>query len=210
MNKSSYKKGTIILKPNDNINNFYHIESGIVRLYTITKDGRELTFNLYKPDTYFPMIPLITNTPNKYFFESFTNSKLTQIPKNEFLNLLKKSPEMLFDLTRRLLSGIDGLLSVIENLISGKALNKIAAVLMILSKRFGKPNGKSILIDLRLTHQQIAAITGLTRETTSLQMEYLQNSGLISYQKQIITIKNFSGLQNLTEDLNINPSPTAL
>lgn len=186
--ESSYKKGVTILNPGDVITEVFLVQNGVVRLYTISRDGNETTFNLLKPGTYFSMLSILTDAPNDYYFEAMTNVVVLRAPKNEFLKFLKSEPVVLFDLTKRILSGVNGLLLTIENLTSGKAGDRVKTMLKILAKRFGKATDNNTLIDLPLTHQQIANLVGLTRETTSLEIEKLISKKIIKYEEHKIII----------------------
>lgn len=186
--EASYKKGGTILSPDDPMNEVFFIKSGVVRLYTISRDGNETTFNLLKPETYFSMLSVITDIPNKYYFEALTKVEVLIAPKKQFLEFIKKEPEVLFDVTKRILSGVNELLLSIENLTSGKAGDRVATMLSILARRFSKKINNDILIDLPLTHQQIANLIGLTRETTSLEIEKLISKKIIKYEDHKIVI----------------------
>lgn len=198
---TTYQKGEAILNPNDEIIEVYYVKSGIVRLFTISKEGNETTFNLLKPQTYFPMFSVLTDTPNDYYFEAMTKTEILKVPKKEFLKFVRSEPEVLFDLTRRIVSGVNGLLLSIENLTSGKAQNRVSTMISILAKRFGKKiNSSEVLIDLPLTHQQIANLVGLTRETTSLEMEKLSAQKLIKYVNRKVVVHQ---LEKIEENIAI-------
>jgi len=186
--EASFKKGETIINPGDPMSEVFFIKSGVVRLYNISKEGNETTFNLLKPDTYFSMLSIITDIPNKYYFEALTSVEVFIAPKKQFLEYIKSEPDVLFDVTKRILSGVNGLLLAIENLTSGKAGDRVETILTILAKRFGKKTGEFILIDLPLTHQQIANLVGLTRETTSLEIEKLISKKYIKYEGHKILV----------------------
>lgn len=208
----AYKKNDVIIQPNETPSSVYFVKSGVVRLYTISKNGNEITFNLLKPGAYFSMMSILNDSENKYFFEALTNVTVSKAPKPEFLKFINDEQPVLMDLTKRVLSGLNGLLYSVENLLSAKASDRISSVLSVLAKRFGK-NGKNgeILIDLALTHQQIANIAGLTRETTSIEMGRLAKRGIISYHKRVITIKDLESLEEeLSASSESSTSPIAL
>ena len=63
---------------------------------------------------------------------------------------------------------------------SGDSYHRVIAALILCAKRFGQNRGKKIVIDLPLTHQDIADLAAITRETASLAMGKLTRKGLIS------------------------------
>ena len=62
------------------------------------------------------------------------------------------------------------------------AAEKLVYILQYLVARFGEPAERGMTkIDLRLSHQDIAEMVGLTRETTAVELHRLKDRGLISY-----------------------------
>jgi CRP-like cAMP-binding protein len=56
-----------------------------------------------------------------------------------------------------------------------------------------------VVIILPLTHQEIANLAGLTRETTSVEMKRLENDGFIGHQKHLLVVNNLSELEEELE-----------
>ena len=184
---TAYKREEIILRPDDPVPYVYYVVSGFVRMYCLLPDGKELTLNIFKPDTYFPVFLILGNSANTYYYQTITPVQLKRTPKAEVLTFLQREPDVLFDFTSRISVGVNGLLSNIQYLLFGPASGRVASVLLILSRRFGVKKDSAITIQLPLTHQDIANLIGLTRETTSLEMEKLVARKIISYDhKQVI------------------------
>lgn len=93
---------------------------------------------------------------------------------------------MLFDLTTRFAKGLNGLALRIEHLSSENVYTRVISLLLYLAAHFGS----SSLVDLPLTHQEVASLTGSTRETVSRQIERLKKKRLITYKRHTIVIKN--------------------
>jgi len=185
-----FKKKDTIINAQETPKGVYFIKSGNVRLYSISSEGQELTLNIFKPGSYFSMMWAIGDIPNDYYFQAMTPVEVWLAPKADLVGYLKKEPEVLFELTRRILIGLAGTLRSTELLLFGKASDKIYAVLVTLAKRFGQPGkNKETVIQLPLTHQDIANLTGLTRETVSLEIKRLERKGTIGYQKKLIFVK---------------------
>jgi CRP/FNR family transcriptional regulator len=174
----------------------FFVKSGFVRQYLISNDGKELTVNILKPETYFPIIWALNNVNNIYFYESLTDVTLLKAPKEEVVKQLENHPDLLFDLTKRTLSGLDGITRVMETLLTGNAHEQITSVILILAKRFGKPTiKKGIIIDIPLTHRLIGTLAGLSRETTSLELEKLTKNKIISRKNRFILVEDMEKLE---------------
>jgi CRP-like cAMP-binding protein len=164
-------------------------------MYQIFENGRELTLNIFKPGTYFPMIWAFSGQTNRYYFEAFSSAKVFIAPKDSVIKLLRSDPEILFDLTSRLVTGFGKLLSNVEQLLCANASQRITCTLVILANRFGKAvSDNRILITLSLSHEDIANLSNLTRETTSIEMKKLMDQKLITYTRRKIFIESLEKL----------------
>ncbi len=191
-----FRKREIILGAEEEPDGVFFIKSGYVRSYSISEEGREFTLNIYKQGTYFPAPWALADVPNTYFFEAMTPVELTKAPKEELLVFLRANPEILMDLTTRLLVGLNGLLVRIEHLLSKDAYHKVASAVFLAGRRFGKKAGKGkVIVELPLTHQDIADLSYLTRETTSLEMKKLEKQGLIEKRNRMLIIKDMNKLR---------------
>jgi CRP/FNR family transcriptional regulator len=140
------------------------------------------------------------------------DSKLYKIPRNLFENYLKENADVSFDLLKRILRGVDGLLSSYNHLLTGESSTRVASALLIAAKRFGdkKPDG-SIVIKLKLTHQDVANLSGMSRETASIAIEKLAKRGLLKKEKGLFVIKSMDELYSETYIENESlSSPTIL
>ena len=72
-------------------------------------------------------------------------------------------------------------------IISGDARTKIISLIYSLADEFGVKKNDKTLIKFKMTHKLMASLTGLTRETVTLQMIKLQKEGLIENVQQFIT-----------------------
>jgi CRP-like cAMP-binding protein len=193
---SPYDKNITILSAGENPKNVYYLKSGYVKMYSISESGKELTLNIFKPDTYFPGIWSIAQIPNYFFYETMVRSEISHIPNDSFLNFIKKEPEVLYDLTKRILSGLNGTLVRMDYLLSTNAHTRVSATLLMCSQRFGKQNSKGgIELQLPLTHKDIANLAGLSRESTSVELENMVRDGLIENKNRSFVIKNLAELR---------------
>ena len=203
----TYKRGEIILRSDDSPQGIIFLEEGFVKMNSIFPDGRELTLNIFKPQTYFPMTWAIADIPNTYFYQAMTNLKIRRMPKNLFLEFLDQNPDVLRELTTRILIGLDGLLTNIQYMLSGNSHYRVAAAILLCARRFGKKIGlNSVSVTLPLTHQDIGNIAGITRETATIAIDKLQKQGLITHHYRHLTINNLS----LLEQESTLPDPEKL
>lgn len=190
-----YKKGEVVLRAGDQPQGIFYLKSGYVRVYSFSKSGEELTLIIFKPGDIFPVSWAINNAPSGYFAESMTEASLWRVPREQFLEFVEDRPEILLELTSRMLERFLGLMRRMEYLAFGNAYAKIASILLICAERFGEKSGGNVVIQVPLTHSDIASLVGLTRETASIEMKKIEKKGLIGYRGRLLVVKNIRGLR---------------
>ncbi|MFI5265712.1 MAG: Crp/Fnr family transcriptional regulator, partial [Candidatus Levyibacteriota bacterium] len=114
-----FKKNQTIFWPDRQPSGVFYVKSGFIRQYLVSKDGKELTVNILKPETYFPLIWALNNVTNVYFYECLTEVTLLKAPREAVVKQLENYPDLLYDLTKRILSGLDGITKMMETLLTG-------------------------------------------------------------------------------------------
>lgn len=189
-----YRRGEIIIRAGDAPPGIFYLKSGYVRVYSFSKGGEELTLIIFKPGDIFPVSWAINETPSGYFAESMTAADLWRVPKDQFLEFIKDRPKILLELNRRILVRFLGLMRRMEYLVFGNAHSKVASILLICAERFGKKRAGGIEIDVPLTHNDIANLVGMTRETVSIEMKKLENRDFVTYWGKHLIVKNLRAL----------------
>ncbi|MDO8658081.1 MAG: Crp/Fnr family transcriptional regulator [Candidatus Levybacteria bacterium] len=191
----TYKKNDIVSRSDDIPSGVFYLKKGCVRLYSLSKDGEELTLILFKPQNIFPLIWAINNTSMRYYLEAMTPVEIFRSPREKFIEFIKSNPDVLYELLKRTLARSGDLMERMEYLVFGDAYAKIASILLILADRFGEEKDKGIVIQIPLTHKDIAALTGVTRETASLDLGKIEKKGIISFKGRKLIIKNLKVLK---------------
>lgn len=191
----TYKKNWSIVNPGDNLRTIYYIKKGYVRLYSISGEGEELTFIVYKPGEFFPLVvALFPPAPYAYWMETMTPSEIVSVPVESFKAFLDKHPELFRQISVEVMARLDRILRRMENLVFGTVSQRISLLILILCERFGKKVKDGISIEAPFTHKDIASLAGVTRETTSAIMSDLKKRGLIDNKNQHILVKDIAKL----------------
>ncbi len=202
----SYRKDEMIIREDAEPSGVYYLISGFVRLGSVFADGGELTLNIFKPGSFFPMIWAIGETKNSFFCQAMSPVKVYKTPRTEVIKFVKENQDVLFDLTKRILIGMDRLIVDIQYMLFGNSYNRIAAAILLSAKRFGEEReGRQIMIDLELTHQDIANLAGVTRETASIAIEHLKKKYVIRQLKKKFIVNDIEKLEEETFVVDNNP-----
>lgn len=192
--KHTYPKGQILVFADESPDHIFYIVKGRVRKYDVSYRGDEVIVNLFKPPAFFPMSWAINRTPNNYFYKTETESEVHIVPTEDALEFLKANPDVMLDLLSRIYKGMDGLLGRVVHLMSGTARSRVIYELIIECRRFGEQT-KDGGYKLGISEVDLAARSGLSRETISREVHKLKESGWVEVTTSSIIVKNMTELE---------------
>ena len=193
-----FKKGATIIHAGQTPNGVYYVKSGVIRSYWMSAEGTEVTQNMFKPHSFLPMSWAIAGIENNCYYDAMTDVLTNRAPKEAVLTFLKKEPDVIYDLLRRIYIGLEGLWMHMESLTTGNSATKLAASLFILVKRFGKKaEADNAIIELKMNEKDIASYAGMTRETTSRELQKLKKENIVDFQKGVVAIKDIKKLESM-------------
>jgi CRP-like cAMP-binding protein len=190
-----YKKGQILVRPGDLFGKIILEKTGFARVYKVADDEREISWPTLKPMWMYSLITALGNKKNEYYVETVTKMEAWVVPVDEFLNFLKT--EDLTEIYKSLISDLVELSEKMEQLVLADAYTKVAILINDLAINFGQKRGNEILIDFNIPHRVLASITGLTRETVTLQILKMQKDKILHNKGRSIVIKDIKILESI-------------
>ena len=145
---------------------YWMIEQGVVKTYTQTEEGTPITLGYWGINDLVGQ-PLSSIYP--YQVKCLTTVKACLVP-------LKKANQIT-DLIQRHLQQMEEVLYILR---SDKIYQRLRDILLWLGKKFGQAIEIGQLIDLRLTHQDLAELVGATRVTVTKLINQLEQEGFLS------------------------------
>lgn len=185
----------MLIRSDDDPQGIFCLTKGFVRQYKISKAGIELTLHILKPILYFPFVWAINGTPNVYNFEALTDVEVGRAPRDEVVNFIQDKPKIIFELMSELLEDYSESLTRVEHLVFSDAYRRVISVLLYIAKHFGVDDGNLTKVGHRFTHQDIATLVGVARETASIEMVKLEKRGLVEYSEHLMLLKSIKNLE---------------
>ena len=178
----------IIYAPGDPDGQLHFLLEGTVRLYKIYGEYKEATVALLKDGGVFGELSLEEGSWQDVFAEAVTDARVAVIRKSVLSEVIKRRPELamklLFSFSERLRQSDE----VIESLLDREVSARLSTLLSNLGDRFGEPDGSDMVLNVRLTHQDLANMIFSTREAVSKVMSEFQREGLIEVRSRRISI----------------------
>lgn len=178
------KKRTIIFQ-GEKPRSVFIVRSGVVKVYGITSEGDQRTVTLLGAGDIFPTSWAFGKTDTStYYYEASTDCLVLAVTKDEYMNALQNNPELKEQTFQTYVSHYIASTMHVYALEHSHAQDKLIYILQYLTTRFGEqePDGK-VRIALRLSHQDIAEMVGITRETAAVELHKLKHRGYIDYQR---------------------------
>ncbi len=191
-----------IFTPGDPDDQLYFLLAGTVRLYKIYGDYKEATTALLKDGGVFGKLNLVEGRWQDVFAEAVTESRVAGIQKASLERAIKSDPAFALKLFSSLSERLRQSDEVIESLLHREVSTRLATLLINLAERFGENNGVGVLIDVRLTHQDLANMIASTREAVSKVMSEFQREGVIESRNRRIAVVNREALGEYASTLS--------
>ncbi len=192
--KLFFKRGEMIIRAEEQPLGVMYLKSGIVKVYTISSKGEEVVVNIFKPGSFFPMSWALNDRKNNFFYEALTEVEIHRCLRDETVTFVEKNPDVLLDLLKRVYSGLDGVLERMSYVMGEDAYERLISEILISVKRFGEKVGEDKYL-LHFSEKDLAAQTGLTRETVSREIKKLKTKNLITINKDQTMTVVLRGLQ---------------
>ncbi|KXS49131.1 MAG: CRP/FNR family transcriptional regulator, anaerobic regulatory protein [Halanaerobium sp. 4-GBenrich] len=189
-----YKKDEIIFFENDSVKKLYLLVNGKVKLSMLSAEGKEKVLTILQEGDIFGELSLFDEDPHPLTAEAMDDARLLIIPWNEMEKMIIKRPSLAIKIIEALSKKTRLLTSQVRELVFQDAAGRLASLLSRLAEDFGREIEEGTVIDLVLTHQEIANLIGSSRVTVTKLINKFIDDGMITIKKRKIIIKDFESL----------------
>ena len=166
----------------------YLLKAGRVKIYKLLPDGKELTLAVLENGEIFGEMALIDEGPRGTIAETLDDSDICVIRRRDFEMLLKKKPDLAMHVTKLIGLRRREIENQLENLVFRNAPSRLAALLMSLAEKYGVRDSQGIILNVKLSQQELANLIGTPRETTSALFNEFKRLGFIDSRHRRIKI----------------------
>ncbi|GBE04049.1 global nitrogen regulator [bacterium BMS3Abin09] len=179
-----FKKNEIILYEEDTNEFMYVILLGKVKVVRTTEDGKEIILAIHKSGSFFGEMSLIDGKTSPASVIAIENVQIALLAKKDFFSIVFLHNKVTGNLLKILCTRLRRCWDTIQLLNFNNASNRTKMLLLMLTEEHGEKTPEGTILNIRLTHQNISDMTGLTRESVTRVIDKLQK------QKEIIVLKN--------------------
>jgi CRP/FNR family cyclic AMP-dependent transcriptional regulator len=156
---SLYKKGETVYHPDMQPRYVYFIKSGKVKMVTVNVEGQEFIQGIFKSNEYFGEPALLLNKAYLAHTIAIQDTEIIAVSKKDFFNFLEVNSAFSMSLILNLSNRLFYKSMMLEELANEHADHRVKTLLTYLLRDLGPGE------ELKVTRQQMAAMTGLRVET---------------------------------------------
>jgi CRP/FNR family transcriptional regulator, cyclic AMP receptor protein len=172
----SYRKGTLIIEEGTTGDTLYIVLAGKVRAYSSDARGREVTYGVYGPGDTFGEMSL-DGGPRSANVIADTACTCAMLTRQTLLEHIAAQPAFALELISRVIRRARLATQSARNMALLDVYGRVVQLLESLA--VAQPDGTR-LIEQRLTHADIAARVGCSREMVSRLMKDLERGGYVT------------------------------
>lgn len=194
-----FDAGQLIFSEGDPCPGLWVIETGRVRIFKSSPNGREQVLAIDGPGRSVAELPVFDGGNYPASAASVGETSLLFISKPDFQSLCLKHPQVALKVLRIVGRRLRGLVAMIEELSFSTVRHRLIALLVRMA-RSGERTPQGIAITLPSNNQELAAQIGTVRELVSRNLSRLQAEELVQVEGRTVTIPNLSALEKELQD----------
>ncbi|HUS25829.1 MAG TPA: Crp/Fnr family transcriptional regulator [Nevskiaceae bacterium] len=194
--RRSYAKGQIILYQGDTTGDMLVLKQGGVKMYDIDDQGNEKILHILRPPAIFPLVSyLFKQSEILWFYAALTDVEIYILPYADVVPHMQEDGKLAMYLLARAVNEMHELLVRLNSLGKTTTHDKLLAALKFLAVHHAtvRANGWR-RVTFTITHQLLADMTGITRETATMTMKQLQEEKIVRSPRLGVLEINFAKL----------------
>lgn len=191
------RRKEVLYLPGDAGDRIYLLKRGVVKISTLTDDGKEIILALLRPGEVFGEESVLEDAPRDQMAEAYEDALICVITRQDFMGILRAHPEMAFKVTKLVGFRLKTLRNRVEGLLFKGAPARLAQTLLDLARDHGIKDAEGILLPLRLSQQDLANLIGVTRESVNLALADFRDRGLVETDGRSLRVRRPDELRAL-------------
>ncbi|WP_054672347.1 Crp/Fnr family transcriptional regulator [Calditerricola satsumensis] len=191
----TYPKKTVIFTEGSAREAVYFIVDGLVKTVKVDENGHEQIVSLLTTGDMFPHTGFFDQSPYPATAEAVEPTRVFAIPVRAFEQLLLSTPTIAVKVLRVLGAKILELQEKLQALTGQDVRHRLVAVLLRLAACHGTAQDGAVVLNLPVTHQDLANMAGTTRESVNRLLNELRRRGIADMTRRQIILYDVEALK---------------
>lgn len=190
-----FSGGQTIISGHGEPEGIYLIKAGFVKAYSVSEAGNLNLLLIHKAGEFIPLPWALDGAHTTgLFYEAMSDVTVLRTSKDKLRAAMGTNTWLAQEILKQAVNIITIYTKRIQALEFRTARGRIIAELLYLAERFGERHGKEVVINIPITHQDIADSINMTRETASRALGVLFEEGLVGQKDHLFTVLDLSKL----------------
>lgn len=197
---ATYPDGAVLFLEKQDPRGVFVLCAGEVKLSISSSGGKTLILRIARAGEVLGLMSTLAGVPYEVTAETIRPCQVAYIRREDFLRFMAKHTEVYQGIVRQMTSLYQGACSQLRTVgLSASAPEKLARLLLDWSSG-GKETGDGTQVKMPLTHEEIAALIGTTRETVTRTLSEFKSKNLVALHGSNLMISDRSALETLGAD----------
>ena len=183
----SYRKNQIIFLEEETGNYMYLVLSGKVKVSKAAIAGKETILAIHRAGDFFGEMSLLDGKTAPATVSAMEDAKIISVSGTDFHKYLLHNEKVLLQIINVLCARLRQVWQT-QSLSSSTAEARIRMGIYDLARKHGIRDAHGTIIDLKITHQEMAEMVGTSRETVTRVLAHLKEEGIIEINQRRITL----------------------
>jgi CRP/FNR family cyclic AMP-dependent transcriptional regulator len=184
----TFKRHAIIYSPTEPGQSVLVLARGRVKIKDVTPDGKETILAFIEEGELFGELAVLDDQRRDEYAEAVEPSQVLVIPRADLLWLIRQRPDVALSITKLVGWRRRRIENRLRNVLFLSSRERMVRMLLELVESHGEWHGSKCEITLPLSHQDLAGLIGVTRETATLVLGRLRRERLIGVRRRRIVV----------------------
>ncbi|MGW8272614.1 MAG: Crp/Fnr family transcriptional regulator [Thermodesulfovibrionales bacterium] len=198
LQKEKFSKRKVIFSEGESPDWFFIVTKGKVKVTKLSHEGKEIILEVISPGDIFGGVAVLRGFPYPANAIAMEDTTVIKMSRRNLMRLIDRFPNLMFCIAMNLGDRMKSSYDSLKNIALERVEARIAALLLKLLDKVGVRSPEGLVIDMRLTKQDVADMVGTTVETSIRTFSKFKKQKLLAESGGRIVIKNREGLEALS------------
>ena len=175
-----YAGEALLFQKGDPGDGLFVVLDGLIKIYALSEDGREIILNVMSEGDLFGEIALLDGKARTAAATTMGDALVVKIHRKDVLELMERRPEIARNFIQILCARLRWISQTYEQAVLMHFPARLAKKLLLLAELYGQAAGGATRIAIRLSQQDLANMVGASREIVNRQLREWQQLKIIS------------------------------
>jgi len=177
----------------------YLVIAGVIRISSLSPEGREVTYGLIKSGEMFGEIAVLDGGPRSADATAMETGELLALERRDVVDFLHRHPAQALHLLRVLCERVRRADSLLEDVVFLSLPGRLAKHLLALAGTVGTRRAPNAAATIHLSQQELADHIGISRESVNKVLSKWEQVGMVSLGRGQITLNRPADLEDLAQ-----------